>query len=204
MTEILYIYWIQTVNTVTLKMYTFFKLKINTVKKICLTSPYLSPHSPDAQETKWPVLKKVALHLLLPVAIVFEHSSLVRHGHTHFIDFHLDNLMFTDHSKPHHHRHSTLSLGIQACLTVFCHYISSLTLFFLSRFIFPKLNQFRNKQDINGVRMRHQSISLHTNTHAVQIHFPPTVFLFPPPTYHYLLVVGQSNRNKNCTPNIIS
>ena len=52
------------------------------------------------------------------------------HTNTHTIDFHLDNLMFTDNSQPLHHGHPSPSLDVRACLTVICHHISSLMLSF--------------------------------------------------------------------------
>lgn len=76
---------------------------------------------------------------------VLGHFSLVRHWRTHIIDFHLDNLTFTDNLQPLYHRHPSHSLDVRAHLTVIFHHISSIMLsFFLSfsTFIFPKLNQF--------------------------------------------------------------
>ena len=140
-------------------------------------------------------------HLSTLLAVVLWHFSLVRHWHTHIIDFHLDNLTFTENSQPLHHRTPSPSLDVRARLTVICHHISSLSLSFSLCFFFPD-SFFLN---LTNSWTLHQSNRLHASAHtqALQIHFPPAVFLFSPPTSHYLRVVGQSNRNKNCTTNII-
>lgn len=75
-------------------------------------------------------------HFTALLAAILGHSSLVRHWHTHIIDFHLDNLMFTDNSQPLHHGRPSPSLDIRARLSVICHHISSSHAFFLSLFFF--------------------------------------------------------------------
>lgn len=121
--------------------------------------------------------KHLLIHIFALLTIALRHSSLVRHWHTHIIDFHLDNLTFTDTSQPLRHGHPVHSWDVRACLTVTCCHISSLMFscshalsVFFSRFVFFQTKPILNKLDINGERMPHRSIRLHTNahTHAVK------------------------------------